>query len=94
MLIIVNHDILCKMTLLPCVSAEFRDANINIQKIGFKQKNREVFKISCNFNDTKLARNREVVKFWCQNGQKMFTKKKEPPSETERVGISTVLLCP
>ena len=37
------------------------------QKNGF-------FKITCNFNGTKLARNREVAKFGCENGTKMFTK--------------------
>ena len=49
----------------------FRDANINIQKRERIQiKSREVFKITCNFNGTKLARNRKVAKFGCQNGQK------------------------
>ena len=53
----------------------YRDANINIQKIGKIQiKNSEVFKFTCNFNGTKLARNREVAKFGCQNGQKCLQK--------------------
>ena len=30
-------------------------------------KNREVFKITCNFNGTKPAKNREFAKFGCQN---------------------------
>ena len=52
-----------------------RDANINIQKIGRTQtKNREVFTITCNFNSTKLAKNGEVAKFGCQNGQKCLQK--------------------
>ena len=52
-----------------------RDANINIQKIGrIQTKNREVFRITCNFKGTKLARNREVAKFGCQNGQKCLQK--------------------
>ena len=56
-----------------------RAANINIQKIGrIQTKNREVFKISCNFNGTKLARNKEVAKFGCQNGQKCW-QNREPP---------------
>ena len=58
------------------LAANCRDANINIQKIGrIQTKNLEVFKITCNFNGTKLiARNREVAKFGCQNGTEMLTK--------------------
>ena len=52
-----------------------RDADINIQKIGrIQTKNREVSKITCNFNGTKLARNWEVAKFGCQNGQNCLQK--------------------
>ena len=56
-----------------------RDANTNIQKIErIQTKNREVVKIACNFNGTYLARNREVAKFGCQNGQKCL-QNREPP---------------
>ena len=69
-----------------------RDANINIQKLGrIHTKSKEVFNITSNFNGTKLARNREVAKFGCQNGQKCF-KNREPPSEIGRVGISDITI--
>ena len=59
-----------------CNICNTRDANINIQKIGrIQTKDREVFKITCNFNGTKLSRNREVAKFGSQNGQKCLQKK-------------------
>ena len=48
---------------------------------------REIFKTTCNFNCTKLARKREIAQFGCQNGQKCL-KKRESPSERGRVGIS------
>ena len=61
--------------LILSTQCSYRDANINIQKIGrIQTKNRDVFKITCNFNSTKLARNRDFAKFGCQNGTKMFTK--------------------
>ena len=49
---------------------------------GFKQTKpkkktktkKEVFKITCNFNETKLARNREIAQLRCQNGQKCLQK--------------------
>ena len=37
------------------------------KKLKFKI---QKFKITFNFNGSKLARNREVAKFGCQNGQK------------------------
>ena len=52
-----------------------RDANFNIQKIGrIQTKSKKDFTITCNFSDTKLARNREVAKFGCQNGEKCLQK--------------------
>ena len=49
---------------IPYVNYNTRDANIHIQEIGMIQtKNREVFKITCKFNGTKLARNRELPYF-------------------------------
>ena len=71
-----------------------RDAYINIQKIGrIQTKNRKVFKITCNFNGTKLAKNREVAKFGVKMDKNGF-KNMEPPSEIGRVGISVIVeLC-
>ena len=67
-----------------------RDANINIQKIGrIQTKTGEVFKTTCNFNGTKLAKNRDVDRFGCQNGQKCYEKNMKPPYQIGRVGIST-----
>ena len=54
-------------------SGKCRDANINVQKIGRIQTgNREVFKITCNFDGTKLVRNREVAKFSVNMGNNVF----------------------
>ena len=67
------HDVqwICSQALKCC----YRDANNNIQKIGrIQTKNRQVFKVTCNFNVTKLVRNREVTKSECQNGQKRLQK--------------------
>ena len=51
-------DALCTMNM-----SYRRDANIDIQKIGrIQTKNKEVFKITHNFNGTNLARNREGAK--------------------------------
>ena len=62
-------------TCLETDRAIIRDVNINIQKIRrIQTKNMEVFKITRNFNGTKLARNRKVAKFGCQNGQKCLQK--------------------
>ena len=41
---------------------------------GFKPKIGRFSKITCKFNGTKLARNREVAVFWCRSGQKCFNK--------------------
>ena len=54
------------------------DGNVNILKIGrIQTKNIEIFKITCNFNGTKLKRNREVAKFGLSQWTKMFFKNRE-----------------
>ena len=56
-----------------------RDVNINTKKTGrIQTKIREGFKITYNFTGTKLARNREIAKFGCQNGTKCL-QNREPP---------------
>jgi len=50
------------------------------QKIDrIQTKNREVFKMACNFNGTNLARNKEVAKFGCKKWAKRWLKNREPP---------------
>ena len=54
-------------------SGKCRDANINVQKTGrIQTENMEVFKITCNFDGTKLARNREVAKFSVNTDNNVF----------------------
>ena len=61
--------------------AQCRDANINIQKIGrIQTKNREVFKITCNF--------KTGCQIWVSKWTKNVYKNRKPPSEMRRVGIS------